>query len=202
MLRLIWPAVDFFNMCNMLYGTVSEFCTPHECPVMSAGPRCVEVDTALAEPRSFEYHCASDSTSLSLTPSAGQDGVNYKKPTKLSAPEYVDALMNWVQVRRPRTIALIAQGMLDDEAIFPSKVGAPFPRTFHATIRSIVRRLFRVYAHLYNVGHAVATPLTRSQSHFAVLCALSIEAHINTSYRALADAACIAERDQVTSCSS
>lgn len=66
--------------------------------------------------------------------------------------------MNWVQ------------GMLDDEAIFPSKIGVPFPKTFHSTIKSIVRRLFRVYAHLYN-------------HHFAQLCALSIEAHINTSYR-------------------
>ena len=105
-----------------------------------------------------------------------QDGVTYKKPTKLSAPgklsgflsawplrscrvsEYVDALMNWVQ------------GMLDDEKIFPSKIGVPFPPNFLATIKSIVRRLFRVYAHLYN-------------HHFAQLCALSIEAHINTSYR-------------------
>jgi MOB kinase activator 1 len=64
--------------------------------------------------------------------------------------EYVDALMNWVQ------------GMLDDEAVFPSKIGVPFNRTFHATVKSIVRRLFRVYAHLYN-------------HHFAQLCALSIE---------------------------
>lgn len=66
--------------------------------------------------------------------------------------------MNWVQ------------GMLDDEKIFPSKIGVPFPPNFLATIKSIVRRLFRVYAHLYN-------------HHFAQLCALSIEAHINTSYR-------------------
>lgn len=86
--------------------------------------------------------------------------------------------MNWVQ------------GMLDDEAIFPSKIGmppppfpargdnaecpaqlttparpsagVPFPKTFQATVKSIVRRLFRVYAHLYN-------------HHFAQLCALSIE---------------------------
>jgi len=123
--------VDFFNQINMLYGTVTEFCTPHECPVMMAGPR-------------YEYHW--------------QDGLQFKKPTKLSAPEYVDALMNWVQIQ------------LDDEATFPSKIGVPFPRTFHTTIKSIVRRLFRVYAHLYN-------------HHFAVLCALSIEAHINTSYR-------------------
>ena len=64
--------------------------------------------------------------------------------------EYVDQLMNWVQ------------GMLDDEAIFPNKIGIPFPKSFEATIKSIVRRLFRVYAHLYN-------------HHFAQLCALSIE---------------------------
>lgn len=124
-------AVDFFNQINMLYGCVTEFCTPTECPVMSAGPR-------------YEYHW--------------QDGVQYKKPTRLSAPDYVDALMNWVQ------------GMLDDEAIFPSKVGVPFPRNFHQTIKSINRRLFRIYAHLYC-------------HHFAVCAALSIEAHLNTSYR-------------------
>ena len=40
-----------------------------------------------------------------------EDGVKYKRPTKLPAPEYVDALMNW------------AQNLLDDEAIFPNKIG-------------------------------------------------------------------------------
>jgi len=35
--------VDFFNQINMLYGTITEFCTPQECPVMSAGPK-------------YEYH--------------------------------------------------------------------------------------------------------------------------------------------------
>jgi len=29
--------VDFFNQINMLYGTISEFCTPSKCEVMSAG---------------------------------------------------------------------------------------------------------------------------------------------------------------------
>lgn len=32
-------AVDFFNQINMLYGTITEFCTETSCPVMSAGPR-------------------------------------------------------------------------------------------------------------------------------------------------------------------
>lgn len=34
-----------------------------------------------------------------------------KKPIKLSAPEYVDYLMTWVQKQ------------LDDESVFPSKIG-------------------------------------------------------------------------------
>ncbi|XP_072793630.1 MOB kinase activator 1A-like isoform X1 [Vicugna pacos] len=62
--------VDFFNQINMLYGTITEFCTEASCPVMSAGPR-------------YEYHWA--------------DGANIKKPIKCSAPKYIDYLMTWVQ---------------------------------------------------------------------------------------------------------
>ena len=32
-------AVDFFNQINMLYGTITEFCTAESCAVMSAGPK-------------------------------------------------------------------------------------------------------------------------------------------------------------------
>ena len=39
------------------------------------------------------------------------DGTEVKKPIKLSAPEYVDYLMTWVQKQ------------LDDETVFPSKIG-------------------------------------------------------------------------------
>ncbi|PWZ00414.1 putative MOB1 protein [Testicularia cyperi] len=125
--------VDFFNHVNMLYGTITEFCTPTECPVMCAGPR-------------FEYHWQDANSAL------------YRRPTKMSAPEYVDCLMNWVQ------------SQLDDEEVFPSRVGVPFPKNFSAVIKSILRRVFRIYAHIYN-------------HHFAQVCALSIEAHLNTSYR-------------------
>ena len=44
-----------------------------------------------------------------------EDGVKYKRPTKLPAPEYVDALMNW------------AQNILDDENVFPNKIGMLLP---------------------------------------------------------------------------
>lgn len=62
--------VDFFNQLNLLYGSITEFCTPKLCPVMSAGPK-------------YEYLWA--------------DGVKVKRPIKCSAPEYVDYLMSWLQ---------------------------------------------------------------------------------------------------------
>ena len=68
-----WVAVntvDFFNQINMLYGTITEFCTEERCPIMSAGPK-------------YEYHWA--------------DGQTVKKPIKCSAPKYIDYLMTWVQ---------------------------------------------------------------------------------------------------------
>ena len=42
------------------------------------------------------------------------DGVRIKKPVRCSAPKYVDYMMTWVQAT------------LDDEAIFPVRVGEPF----------------------------------------------------------------------------
>lgn len=41
-------------------------------------------------------------------------------------------------------------------------LGVPFPRNFKDTARTIVRRLFRVYAHIYS-------------NHFDQICALGIE---------------------------
>ncbi|KAJ0488749.1 putative MOB kinase activator family [Helianthus annuus] len=32
-------AVDFFNQVNILYGTLTEFCTPSTCPTMTAGTK-------------------------------------------------------------------------------------------------------------------------------------------------------------------
>ncbi|XP_027592452.1 MOB kinase activator 1A isoform X1 [Pipra filicauda] len=123
--------VDFFNQINMLYGTITEFCTESSCPVMSAGPR-------------YEYHWA--------------DGTNIKKPIKCSAPKYIDYLMTWVQ------------DQLDDETLFPSKIGVPFPKNFMSVAKTILKRLFRVYAHIYH-------------QHFDSVIRLQEEAHLNTSFK-------------------
>ena len=42
------------------------------------------------------------------------DGVNYKKPTALPAPQYITLLMEWVE------------SQINDESIFPVKVGRYF----------------------------------------------------------------------------
>eukprot|EP01103_Thecamoeba_quadrilineata_P017514 TRINITY_DN6251_c0_g1_i1.p1 TRINITY_DN6251_c0_g1~~TRINITY_DN6251_c0_g1_i1.p1 ORF type:complete len:217 (-),score=33.83 TRINITY_DN6251_c0_g1_i1:151-801(-) len=123
--------VDFFNQINMLYGTITEFCTATECPVMTAGPK-------------YEYHWA--------------DGANIKKAIKVPAPDYVDYLMVWVQ------------NQLDDETIFPSKIGVQFPKNFQSIVKNIFKRLFRVYAHIYH-------------SHFTKIISLGEEAHLNTSFK-------------------
>lgn len=62
--------VDFFNRINLIYGTMSEFCTERSCPIMSGGLR-------------YEYRW--------------QDGDEYKKPTKLSALKYMNLLMDWIE---------------------------------------------------------------------------------------------------------
>ena len=125
-----FTAVDFFNEISLLYGTVTEFCTAQSCPVMSA--------------EGYEYYW--------------MDGVKYKKPEKVSAPEYVDLLMTWVETQ------------LNDEQIFPLQVGTPFPKDFLMRVKTIFKRLFRIYAHVYS-------------SHFNSIVELGAEAHLNTCFK-------------------
>ncbi|KAF8937642.1 Maintenance of ploidy protein mob2 [Haplosporangium gracile] len=66
-----WLAVnafDFYNYVNIFYGSISDFCTPRECPNMSAGSGC-------------EYFW--------------MDG--QKKTNKVPASQYIDFVMNWIQ---------------------------------------------------------------------------------------------------------
>ena len=82
-----WVAVhvvDFFNRVNLIYGTISDGCTEQSCPVMSGGPK-------------YEYRW--------------QDEQRYRKPTALSAPRYMDLLMDWIEVQ------------INNEDIFPTNVG-------------------------------------------------------------------------------
>jgi MOB kinase activator 1 len=83
------------------------------------------------------------------------DGTTVTKPIKVSAPEYVDLLLGWVE------------GQLADESIFPQSTDHPFPKNFKTVLKNIYKRLFRVYAHVYC-------------HHFDKVQALGAEAHLNT----------------------
>lgn len=61
-------SVDFYNQINMLYGAITEFCSPTTCPRMIATEE-------------YEY----------LWQETG------KRPVLLPACEYIENLMNWVQ---------------------------------------------------------------------------------------------------------
>ncbi|KAJ5078052.1 mob kinase activator-like 1 [Anaeramoeba ignava] len=100
--------VDFFNQILLIYGSIQQFCTKESCPVMSAGKK-------------YEY--------------LWMDNQKYKKPTKLSAPEYITELLDWVQ------------DLLNNEQIFPT--ADQFPEDFFSIISQITKRLFRIYAHIY-----------------------------------------------------
>ena len=129
-----WLAVntiEFYNDINLLYGMLEEFCTKQTCPVMSAGPK-------------YEYLWA--------------DGSNVKTPMKVSASEYIEYLMVWVE------------SQLNNENIFPSTIGVPFPKNFIQIIKVIFKRLFRVYAHIY-------------YTHFPHIVMLGCQNHLNTCFK-------------------
>ncbi|KAK5071896.1 Mitotic exit network component [Lithohypha guttulata] len=124
--------VDFYNQINLLYGSITEFCSPITCPEMKATDE-------------FEYLWQDAAT-------------GYPKPTKMSAPEYIEHLMTWTQ------------SLIDNESIFPSRIGAPFPKHFQSTIKQMFKRLYRVYAHIYC-------------HHYPVIVHLGLEPHLNTSFK-------------------
>lgn len=79
--------VDFFNRINLIYGTVSDHCTDTTCPIMSGGPKYVTIVMIIIligyYGYRYEYLWA--------------DTNKYKKPTALSAPQYMTILMEWIE---------------------------------------------------------------------------------------------------------
>lgn len=123
--------VDFYNQINMLYGTITEFCSPESCPRMIAT-------------NEYEYLWAFEKG---------------KSPVSVNAPKYVECLMRWCQYQ------------FDDETIFPSRKDGVFPDRFlDRVIIPILRRLFRVYAHIYC-------------HHFNEILELNLQTVLNTSFR-------------------
>lgn len=86
------------------------------------------------------------------------DGVRVRTPIKLSAPAYINALFDWIEEQ------------MDDPSIFPRGLGMSFSRDFLSIVKTILKRMFRVYAHIYH-------------SHFRQIVALELDPHLNTCFR-------------------
>jgi len=68
---------------------------------------------------------------------AWADGVNVKEPLQVPARRYMELLMLW------------ADGVMADESFLPTAELAPYPPTFRQGCKTIFKRFFRVYAHVY-----------------------------------------------------
>lgn len=79
-------------------------------------------------------------------------------PIEVSAPVYIGLLFDWVDE------------VLNNESIFPSMIGVPFPKNFEQVVKSIMRRLFRVYAHCFF-------------HHLSNFNELDTMKHLNTSFK-------------------
>ncbi|CAH8333103.1 unnamed protein product [Eruca vesicaria subsp. sativa] len=88
------------------------------------------------------------------------DGIPIKKPIVVSVPEYVNYLMDWIETQ------------IDNKTIFPQKPEVSFPPNFKDLVKVILKRLFRVYAHIYH-------------SHFQEILNLKEELHLNTCFKHL-----------------
>lgn len=83
---------------------------------------------------------------------------NGERAREVSAPVYVSLLMDWIERQ------------IDDESVFPSMPDQPFPRGFHNVVKTIMKRLFRVYAHCYYHHRQTFTDLDEM-------------VHLNTSFK-------------------
>ena len=147
---LIIAAIGFFEHINLLYGTVSEFCNLSTCPDMVAPSNPSSLLSSISNLGNGSSFTSSlllsfiDLHLRSLSPQMGPGQRVYMwldekgKKSKLSAPQYVDYVMTYVQ----KTV--------NDETLFPTKHGHEFPSNFDQILRRIQKLLFHVVAHIYH----------------------------------------------------
>lgn len=102
--------IDYYNICSMIYGEISNYCTQKSCPLMTAG-------------KNYQYRWC--------------DGNKYPNPVDLPACEYIGILMDCVSEQ------------FHDEKIFPSQTSDPYPNNFETIVKNIIKRLFRIFSHIY-----------------------------------------------------
>lgn len=87
-----------------------------------------------------------------------QDDKKYKKPTSLPAKRYISKVMDMVE------------SYMNDPRVFPEDDNVPFPPDFKQIAGNIMRRLFRIYSHMY-------------WHHIKEIKKADLEAVLNTSFK-------------------
>jgi len=104
----------------------------------------------------------SDSCTASLCPTMSA-GPNFSYPwigkngrnTNLPAPTHMDYIMSWIQ------------NSMNDQSLFPTRLGSEFAPNFASTAKSVYRQLLHVFAHVYH-------------AHFTSLLHFHAEGHFNS----------------------
>ncbi|KAI5805913.1 Mob1/phocein [Geopyxis carbonaria] len=120
---------EFFDMLNRFYGVIQEFCTPRNCPSMSAGP-------------GLDYSWLDAN----------------RKPLRLPAPTYIEYVLQWISNRIndetifPTKAAPTATTSAVTGASSETWIGKDggFPQQFQSTCKAIYKQMFRVFAHIYH----------------------------------------------------
>ncbi|KAJ3300078.1 MOB kinase activator 1B [Borealophlyctis nickersoniae] len=121
-----WLAVntfDFFNYTNLFYGSVAEFCTPRDCPVMNAGP-------------SVEYTWTD----------------SQRRSVKVPAPQYVDYVMTWIQNILNDENVFPTRGGADFPRDFQNAIRLIFKQLFRV-FAHIYHNHFEKILHMSAEGH-------------------------------------------------
>ncbi|BFZ57492.1 Maintenance of ploidy protein mob2 [Savitreella phatthalungensis] len=81
-----------------------------------------------------------------------------RKQMRLPASQYIDYVLAWINNR------------VNEEALFPTKAGSTFGPNFLPTAKTMVKQMFRVFAHIYH-------------AHFDTIVHLSLEGHWNSFFQ-------------------
>lgn len=113
--------------------------------------RVVSLTDDLCTDETCPCMCAGKNTKYSWADEANP------KPIQLTAPQYMRVLVEWVDAK------------LCSKDLIPLD-GSPFPRNLRSNLSVILRRVFRVYAHVYH-------------HHLEPIRSCGAEAHLNCSFK-------------------
>eukprot|EP00474_Spongospora_subterranea_P009089 CRZ09547.1 hypothetical protein [Spongospora subterranea] len=142
-------AIHFYNAISVFFHRISRLCTAETCPIMNAGSQ-------------FEYKWKDSRDRIA----------------SVTAPKYMQLLFEWIngEISDPKKFPMpcYTENIVEGVKSSTQFTNHPqFPDNFRTIVSNILRRLWRVIAHLY-------------YSHFKRIRAIGLEAELNARFSHLA----------------